>query len=208
MRHEDLGDGTAGFDSRERERVRLEIRILEAMGNRDAAQVLRWKSFEAILDAAMLRDYVAHLPDFEEFEALDRAFAHAARFPHRYAALAFFLSWPRLDLAAKLVLEHRDAWDGRHYDVLAPAAETLEGTEPRAAAVLLYRVLIDDILKRARSPAYGHAARYLARLDAIAAEREPLLPQLPGHEAYRAGLRQAHGRKTGFWSLVGSRVAR
>jgi ABC-type iron transport system FetAB permease component len=30
------------------------------------------------------------------------------------------------DLAAKLVLDHLGAWDGRHYGALAPAAEALE----------------------------------------------------------------------------------
>src|SRR4051812_35607566 len=152
MTWEDVGDGTAGHDRCDRDRVRLEIRILEALGDSEAAQALRWKTFEVTLDGSMLRDYLAHLPDFAEFDALDRAFAHAAAFPHRYAALAFLLEWPRQDLAANLVLDHLDAWDGRHYGALAPAAEALEENHP-AAATVLYRALIDDILARARSPA-------------------------------------------------------
>jgi len=201
LRH-DLSDASPGFDSAERERARLEIRILEAMGDRGNAQALRWKSFADGLDAAMLRDYLAHLPDFEEFDALDRAFAHVAASPSRHAALTFFLAWPRLDLAARLVVEHRGVWDGGQYGLLAPAAEALEDVEPRAASVLLYRVLIDDILRRARSPAYGHAARYLARLDALDASGAAADPSSADHDTYRRNLRQAHGRKVGFWSLV------
>jgi hypothetical protein len=146
---------------------------------------------------------LAHLPDFAEFEALDRAFSHAATYPHRYTSLAFLLAWPQLDLAARLVLDHRETWDGRHYGALVPAAEALEEAYP-AAATVLYRALINDILVRARSPAYGHAARYLARLDALADRIDPS-PDLPDHDAYRAKLKLAHGRKTGFWSLVDSR---
>jgi hypothetical protein len=203
MSWEDIGDETAGHDRADRDRVRLEIRILEALGDSEAAQTLRWKTFEATLDGSMLRDYLAHLPDFGEFDALDRAFAHAAAFPHRYTALAFFLGWPRRDLAAKLVLDHLGAWDGRHYGALAPAAEALEDKHP-AAATVLYRALIDDVLARARSSAYGHAARYLARLDAIGDRIVP--PGLPDHAAYKAELQRAHGRKTGFWGVVdGSR---
>jgi hypothetical protein len=201
LRH-DLSDASPGFDSAERERARLEIRILEAMGDRGNAQALRWKSFAEGLDAAMLRDYLAHLPDFEEFDALDKAFAHVAASPLRHAALAFFLAWPRLDLAARLVVDHREAWDGGQYGLLAPAAEALEDVEPRGASVLLYRALIDDILQRARSPAYGHAARYLARLDALAASGAATDPNSPDHDTYRRNLKQAHGRKVGFWSLV------
>ena len=200
---QDLGDETTGYEPSDLTRIRLEVRILEAMGDREAAQALRWQTFEATLDEATLRDYLAHLPDFAEFDVLDRAFAHAAAHPYRYRSLAFFLAWPRLDLAAKLVLDHRGTWDGRYYGALVPAAEALEDVHP-AAATVLYRALIDDILARARSPAYGHAARYLARLEALAERVEPL-PDLPGHAAYRAELKRVHGRKSGFWSLVNGR---
>lgn len=200
---QDLEDEAEGHDLPDVTRVRLEVRIVEAMGDREAAQALRWQTFEATLDDAMLRDFLAHLPDFAEFEVLDRAFAHAAAYPHRYRSLAFFLAWPRLDLAAKLVLDHRGIWEGRRYGALVPAAEALEDQYP-AAATVLYRALIDDILTRARSPAYGHAARYLARLDALAERVEPS-PDMPDHAAYRAELKRAHGRKAGFWSLVNAR---
>ncbi len=76
----------------------------------------------------------------------------------------------------------------------------MEGDDP-AAATVLYRALIDDILLRARSPAYGHAARYLGRLEALASRIDPSA-DLPEHETYRAKLKVAHGRKAGFWSLV------
>jgi hypothetical protein len=203
MDWQDLGDGTAGYAASDLARVRLEVRILEAMADREATQALRWQTFETTLDETILRDYLAHLPDFAEFEALDRAFAHAAGHAQRYRALAFFLAWPREDLAAKLVLDHRETWDGRHYGALVPAAEALEHKHP-AAATALYRALIDDILARARSAAYGHAARYLARLDALADRVEPELG-LVDHATYRAALKQAHGRKAAFWSLVGDR---
>ena len=203
MGWQDIGDGTVGRDLRDLARIQLEVRILEAMGDHEAAQALRWQTFEATLDAAMLRDYLAHLPDFAEYEALDRAFAHVATYLHRYTSLTFLLAWPRLDLAARLVLDHRETWDGRHYGALVPAAEALEDSYP-AAATVLYRALLDDILVRARSPAYGHAARYLARLDALADRITPA-PDLSDHEAYRTKLKLAHGRKTGFWSLVNGR---
>jgi hypothetical protein len=95
MSWKDLGDGSGGYDLSDRNRIRLEIRILEALGDHEAAQALRWQTFETTLEAALLRDYLAHLPDFAEFEALDRAFALAATYSQRYAALAFLLAWPR-----------------------------------------------------------------------------------------------------------------
>jgi hypothetical protein len=67
-------------------------------------------------------------------------------------------------------------------------------------ATILY-ALLDDILNRARSPAYGHAARYLEKLDALAAHGDAA-SSIDPHHAYRAALSQKHGRKSGFWSLV------
>lgn len=201
MDWQDIADATSGTDLSDRNRIRLEIRILTSLGKREAAQDLRWRTFEMTLDEDMLRAYIADLPDFNEFEALDRAFAHAAAHPQRYRSLAFFLAWPRLDLAAKLVLEHSAAWEGRHYGALVPAAETLEHDHP-VAAMVLYRALIDDILARARSPAYGHAARYLAKLGALGAGDIGASCGLIDHQAYRATLRRAHGRKSGFWNMV------
>jgi hypothetical protein len=198
--HEDLADGAFPRDLTDLARTRLEIRILEAMGDRPAAQDLRWKTFETTLHIGMLREHVAHLPDFAEFDVLDKAFAHATGFAQTYCALAFFLDWPRLDLAAKLVVDRRAEWQGRYYEILSAAAQTLEHDHPLAATIL-FRALLDDILDRARSPAYGHAARYLATLDALAAhgDTEDSIGQ---HQVYRTELAKKHGRKSGFWSLV------
>lgn len=115
------------------------------------------------------------------------------------------LGWARLDLAAKLVCAHRAEWDGGQYYQLPPVAEALEQDHP-LAAVILYRALLDDILARARSRAYPHAARYLAKLDALAASTDVAADkpaEIVCHADYRADLQKAHGRKSGFWALVG-----
>jgi hypothetical protein len=55
--------------------------------------------------------------------------------------------------------------------VLLPAAKMLEANHPLAATIL-YRTLLNDILDRLRSPAYGHAARYLAKLEVLASHED------------------------------------
>ena len=182
-------------------RVALEARILEAKNDRLAAQTLRWSTFEKTLHAGTLRSYIAKLDDFQEFDELDRAFAIAEAFPQPYVALAFFIEWPRLDRAAKLVLDKRALWDGRHYDVLAGAAATLEAEYPVAATILYRAPLINDILVRAKSPAYGHGARYLAKLSALAEEISDG-QGVQDHTTYFLALKRSHGRKHGFWTLV------
>lgn len=184
------------------DRVSLEASILEALGRKPEAQALRWSTFEATLEADILREHVDRLDDFAEFEVVDRALDLASRSPHAYGALRFFLAWPRLDRAAALVMARAGQWDGRHYELLAPAAQALEADHPVAAA-LIYRALLDDILTRARSPAYGHGARHLDRLAALApALAAAAVPGMESHADYRARIAKAHGRKTAFWSQV------
>ncbi|ESQ75045.1 DUF6880 family protein [Asticcacaulis sp. AC402] len=186
------------------DRASLEAKILDTLGRKPEAQALRWKAFAANLDADILRDYIKALPDFEDFEALDRAFDHAMSSPRLYAALMLFLRWPRRDLAANLVIRNRTKWDGGQYHILPGVAEALEH-EYALAATVLYRALLDDILAKARSKAYPFAARYLTALDRLApdvAESEWSPNDLESHVAYRAKLKTQHGRKVGFWTLV------
>jgi hypothetical protein len=186
------------------EKVKLEARILDEMQDRKAAQALRWAAFETTLNADLLREYLRKLDDFIEHEEQERAFAVAAASEHVYSALGFFIAWPKLDWAAKLVLDKHQIWDGKHYGSLPDAAAALEHDFPVAATVL-YRALLDNILARAKSQAYGHGARYLTRLAALGAH-------LPGggavetHEAYLARVKQKHGRKTGFWNQVSGKI--
>ena len=185
-------------------RASLEAKILTALGDKGAAQDLRWQAFEQTLDTGILREHVAALADFAEFDVLDRAFAHALSHADRYKALEFFLVWPRPGLAAQLIVNRATDWDGNQYYTLPPIAEALEHEFPLAATIL-YRALLDDILLKARSKAYPHAARYLKRLGQIAAaaQGDPLGPiAIPDHAAYLAALERNHARKPGLWASV------
>ena len=197
---EDLNAGLAPRDPAVDRRQRVEIRVLEALGERAEARALRWKLFEETLDADSLREHLAGLPDFEDVDALDAAFALALETPLVYPALRFLVQWPRLDLAERLVVKRRAQWDGRRYEILAAAAETLESAQPLAATIL-YRALVGSILERAQSPAYAHAARYYVELESLAAREDPGWP-VERAETWLTALRGRHGRKHGFWTAV------
>lgn len=200
---EDIADGRIQ-KFHDLEKIRLEARILDEKQDRKAAQALRWAAFETSLNADLLREYLRRLEDFIEHEEQERAFAVVTASPHSYSALGFFIEWPRLDLAAKLVLDKRKIWDGRQYDALPDAAAALEHDFPEAATVL-YRALLDSILDRAKSQAYGHGTRYLARLAALGAYvRDGGVVET--HEVYLARIKQKHGRKAGFWNQASARM--
>lgn len=125
---------------------------------------------------------------------------HVRDFPDVHAALAFLVDWPRLDAAAALILSREAELDGDHYEVLTKAASKLDAKYPLSATVAL-RKMIDFALDRARSTRYRHAARHLADCAALA-KRIDDFGALAPHDAYVAALKSAHGRKSGFWSLV------
>jgi len=183
------------------ERETLKIRALEMLDRRLDAQAIRWRLFEKTLEADVLRGYLAALPDFEDDEALSRANALAAAHPSAVAALDFFVRWPDPQLAAKLVEQRTAELDGRRYDILQPAAEALEERHPRAATIL-YRIMIDRVLERGASAAYGHAARNLGKCADLAGRVDWDGLGLEPHADYVAALQRRHGRKFGFWSLV------
>lgn len=185
------------------QRVQIEASILEALGDKSAAQALRWQCFESRLSADILRDYLKNLPDFDDIEAETNALQYGLSHQDPELALRFYLNWPRLDLAAQIILQHHAHWDGGLWHSLPKTAETLEH-EHQAAATILYRALLDDILKAARSKAYGHGAKYLAKLALLAEAADPFLPEgVMEHGSYLAQLRKNHGRKSGFWGRIG-----
>ncbi|MFK0299606.1 DUF6880 family protein [Brevundimonas sp. NPDC090276] len=113
----------------------VSIDVLDAEGNRQEAQDLRWSLFERDLSASVLRDYLSRLPDFDDVEALDRAFAHAATHPDFEAAMRLLMDWPVHREAAALVLARpREARQAR--PLSADWASRLAQRYPEAAEIL------------------------------------------------------------------------
>ncbi len=81
----------------------LRIAAFEALGKKPEAQALRWQAFEATLSGPHLREHLKRLPDFEDFATEQKALAHAATFPSALTALVFFVEWPELEAADRLV---------------------------------------------------------------------------------------------------------
>jgi hypothetical protein len=176
------------------------VATLEALGRADEAQTYRWKCFEESLSDAHLRAFLKRLPDFDDLEAEQKAFSHAQAFPDVHRALAFFLVWPALSEAAKLVVQRKPELDGDLYELMTPAADTLAEKHPLAATLVL-RSMIDFTLDNGRSSRYKHAARHLVECGALA----PHVDNFGGagsNDAYVAELKHRHSKKHGFWSLA------
>lgn len=159
-----------------------------------------WHMFSQTLSPRSLRAYLKSLPEFDDIEAEEKALDLAERHPHLGGAISFLVGWPRPDRAARIIIARADELDGNAYEVLTEAADALDAGHP-LAATLLRRAMIEDVLNNARAKRYRHAARHLADCQS----RDPAIGDYgdaPGHEQFVAALRQAHGRKYGFWQLV------
>ncbi len=157
------------------------IEVLEARGQGDLAQDMRWTSFERGLSVDRLRDYLKRLPDFDDVEAEDKALAHAEDFHDLHAALDFLVRWPAWDRAARLVLRRSSELDGDRPELLEPAARAIEGRHPLAATLLL-RALILDTARYARTGRYKDAQRQLLEAASLA----PAIADWQGHEGAEA----------------------
>lgn len=176
------------------------IAVLDALGRREEAQQQRWDLFCTSLSIPHLRAYLQRLDDFEDVEAEERAFQIAEEHPRPLLALAFLVSWPALPQAARLVIRHGEPWDGEAYQVLGPAVERLSANHPLAATVLL-RAMVVFALSAARPKRYRYAAEHLQSCERLAAEIDDW-QGLESHTSFLGRLREAYGRRWGFWQLV------
>lgn len=176
------------------------IRVLEALERSDQAQQVRWGCFERFLSIPHLQAYLERLAGHKAAEAEEKAFNHAQEFQHRLAGLYFFVSWPALDRASRLVVEHAKSLDGNRYETLAPAARALMPDYPLAATLVL-RALIDHALGRGKSTRYRHAVRDLSKCSSLSRKIGDF-QSYESHEAYEQRLKRDHGRKRSFWNLV------
>ena len=177
------------------------IEALDALGRSEEAQQRRWNCFERYLSAPHLRAYLKRLPDFEDFEAEERALDHVRQLGSPVGALSFLISWPALDRAAALVNEEAANLEGIFDHVLLPAADALAARHPLAATLSL-RAVIDHALRTGHTIRDKHVSRHLLDCSGLA----PAIPDFGAfetHDAYEARLRREDERGL----LFGNRIA-
>ena len=187
-------------DEHDTAHIDLKVTALEALGEKDKAQEARRCYFRKTLNVDYLREHLKRLPDFEDFEAEQVALDHAAKHRSAQRALTFFIEWPNLERADRLVRDRQEDLDGAVYYILRPAAEALEEKYP-VAATLLYRRMVESVLGRGSSKQYPYAARDLHSCGRLAS-RLTADDGIELHPTFVTRLKKAHGRKYGFWSLV------
>jgi len=182
-------------------RLRLLAQAYADLQRHDESAAIRQRLFEATGSAEDFLAWRACLPDASHpaAEAAARRRAQAQADPIEAARL--LLEIDDAAAAESLLVTRHGEIDGRNYARLLPLAEALERRHRPLAATACYRALLLAILARAYAKAYGHGARYLAKLRQLAGDLSDPGPLQP-HEAFEAALKAKHGRKVAFWSQV------
>lgn len=81
------------------------IDYLEASGDADGAQAIRWDSFQRTLDIGRAKAFVSRFGDFDDVEAEGKVLAYASTYGDVAQGLAVLMAWPALSEASRMILE-------------------------------------------------------------------------------------------------------
>ena len=181
-------------------RNKLEREIHQSLGNKERLITLhkeafdhskRKEDFEALIAVAgeelreqFLASEISRIEANQIFQLTDLRFLVDARlFEH----------------AERYLLNRADQIDGGQYYSLLSLAELLLFNDRLLASTLLYRKLLESILRRGYSKAYGYGVEYLCILDSLDMK---ILEWggLEEHRAFKTTLQEEYRLKRSFWS--------
>ena len=185
-------------------RLRLLAEALKRLGQNDRSGPIQRQVFEQTLSVDDFRSWLGHLEPAAQPVAFSRARELALDHEDPVTAARLLVDIGCFAEAEQVLVAEPARITGQDYSWLVPLAKTLEAQQCWRGATAVLRALLDAILAKAYSPAYGHAARYWHQLQAIA-DQSPDWSPLQPHDAYIAAIRQKHARKTAFWAQVAKR---
>jgi uncharacterized protein DUF6880 len=182
------------------ERDQLLLQIYDLLGNREKQAEVAWRIFRRLRCGDSLHALLTVIgQDKKERVITDEIQAILGEKSLTLSNATFLLEIGRLDEGEMYLLDRTDQLNGDFYGTLLPLAEMFETKERALTSSILYRALLNSILRRAQSKAYPHGVRYLKKLDKLA---QSIVDwgNFQDHDNYSEHLREKHGRKTSFWS--------
>ena len=182
------------------ERDKLLEEIYQKQGDSEKLTELllqKFRSYHSTDTLQALLDVIGHDKRDEVVADEVKVILKADRF--RESDAEFLIATGKIDEAELYLLGRADQLDGNHYGSLLSLAETMEEENRHLVTSLIYRSLLISILERGYTKAYPHGIRYLKKLDKLAASVADWT-EFNNHEAFKAQIIEAHGRKRSFWS--------
>ena len=173
--------------------------IYTELGESEKVTEIAWKRFRGYRCIDGLGELLAVIGQKQKETVIaDQAKAILAEKRFRGSDADFLLQTGCLAQAENYLLQSAEQFNGDSYGSLLPLAQAMEKAERHLAATMLYRALLDSILRRGQTKTYPHGVRYLKKLDTMALSISDW-QGFTSHEIYKKELRLAHSRKHSFW---------
>lgn len=183
----------------QQERDELLLDIYDRQGDKQRQAEVARRSFRRQRDKIGFERWISIVGDAQRNDLLNQEMRIILDTPLlSLTDAAFLVEMEQWDAAESYLQARAEQLDGDDYQFLLPLAETFASLARPLTASLLYRALLDSILRRARTTTYGHGARYLRKLDLLAKTINDWR-DIESHTVYVEQLQQKHGRKTSFW---------
>ncbi len=193
---------TGSWDARfESERLTLLDNTYALLGRHRELLELRRSAYQRHPDHWRLKALLEVLPEEEKPAMQGQAVTNAMKIADIDSRIETLIALDAMTEAKEQLIAHFTHLDV-FYSRLLNWANVFQQAQQTLAAVVCYRLLLEDILSSGRSKAYDHGVEYyrqLAKLDAGIQRYDPL----PNWQEYQVQLRQQHGRKSSFWQRLG-----
>lgn len=181
------------------ESTRLELldQVYTLLGDLDRVKALRGQSFRMQPSGVKFEHWCEVLDADERVKAMAEAreLTQQTLDPHAGISIGFVLD--DIKMAEATAIRLADKMHYSNYHIIQSYADKFEEDGAIAGATVCYRLLLEGILDKANSNAYGHAARYWKKLQKFCALAE--LPHgMEGAQAYLDRMLEKHARKSSF----------
>lgn len=182
------------------ERERLLFKVLEALGDKARAEEVAWRIFRRFRSEETLLLLLDVIGQSERERLIDIEIAEISQSPELdYVAVGFMMEMERFDDAERYITERSDQLNGDYYHELLPWAKTFDKQEKFLVGSIIYRALLEAILRRAKSKYYTYGIRYLRKLDDLA-QQVNNWGDFMNHDDYKLNLQIEHKLKRSFWT--------
>lgn len=182
------------------ERDQLLSEIYGRIGDRDKQAEVAWRIFRRHRSADALTDLLTIIGHDHRAEVIKgEVAAILEQSTLSLTDAGFLVEMEHVDAAETYLLERAEQLNGDFYGGLLPLAEAMESAGRPLCTSVIYRALLDSILRRGRTKTYPHGVRYLKKIDKFAVSIANWR-NIVNHADYMEHLEQKHGRKRSFWS--------
>ncbi len=182
------------------EREQLLLKVLTELGETERAEKVAWRVFRRSRSKARLALLLNVIGESEQECVIDSEIALIQESTTLdYLDASFLMEIQRYTEAERYLTDRSAQLNGDYYCQLLPWAKTFERHERFLVGSIIYRALLESILRRAKSKYYTYGVRYLRQLDDLA-PRVADWGDFVNHEDYKLNLRVEHKLKRSFWA--------